>query len=142
MTFKTSVKIIDATDPALQALDDALALVTDWPIGARQALADSSKALEKRFLDGEAVASLVRLRARLVDRVLVALWRELAPELANDVELIAVGGYGRGELHPGSDIDLMLLLPKKLSKSGEAASQHSSQRSGTLAWKLATACAT
>ena len=116
-----SVKAIDATDPALQALDDALALVTNWPIGARQALADSSKALEKRFLDGEAVASLVRLRARLVDRVLVALWRELAPELANEVELIAVGGYGRGELHPGSDIDLMLLLPKKLSKSGEAA---------------------
>lgn len=52
--------------------------------------------------------TLVRQRAVLIDRILRALWRFRS--LSNEgVALIAVGGYGRGELHPHSDIDLLLL---------------------------------
>ena len=52
--------------------------------------------------------SLRRL-AQLVDGLLVQLWRQagFAPELT----LAAVGGFGRGELFPHSDVDVLVLLP-------------------------------
>jgi [protein-PII] uridylyltransferase len=60
----------------------------------------------------EAIEDLVRDRARLVDIALRAAWVRHAGRFAQDLALVAVGGYGRGELHPSSDIDVMVLLPK------------------------------
>ena len=53
-------------------------------------------------------ASLLRRHARLIDGILKALWRESAPP--RDAALVATGGYGRGELYPASDIDILILL--------------------------------
>ena len=88
-------------DPALARLRDSLAG------GARDALAVAGRELEERFRAGEDVTLLVRLRAALVDELVGALAARHG--LSADFSLVAVGGYGRGELHPCSDVDVMLL---------------------------------
>ena len=84
---------------------------------ARADLAASAESLKARFEAGEDVVKLVHARTGVIDSVLVGLWRDhvTAPGAA----LIAVGGYGRGELHPYSDIDVMLLLPDNVSREDE-----------------------
>jgi [protein-PII] uridylyltransferase len=48
----------------------------------------------------------------MVDLVLKRAWALHTGPGDREVALVAVGGYGRGELHPCSDIDVMILLPK------------------------------
>lgn len=62
-----------------------------------------------------AVDELVRERAELLDVLLEFVWnrfdwRVQSSFFAHEISLLAVGGYGRGELHPGSDLDLLILL--------------------------------
>ncbi|WP_252180095.1 [protein-PII] uridylyltransferase [Endozoicomonas sp. 4G] len=46
----------------------------------------------------------------LIDQMLITAWEQSAWDDAKHISLLAVGGYGRGELHPGSDIDILILL--------------------------------
>ena len=85
--------------------------------GKRAVLDAASEDLKRRFLKGESVVDLVHERAAIVDHVLRDLWHEQASELTGEVALVAVGGYGRGELHPFSDVDIMLLLPSDFDES-------------------------
>jgi [protein-PII] uridylyltransferase len=65
-------------------------------------------ALQVRFgqrADGPAV---LREHCRLIDRTLKDVWRQI--QLPAPLALLAVGGYGRGELYPHSDIDVLILL--------------------------------
>jgi [protein-PII] uridylyltransferase len=82
------------------------------PVVFRQVLDRGTDLLNERFVADEAIEDLVRDRARMVDVALRAAWVQHAGKFAGDLALIAVGGYGRGELHPSSDIDIMVLLPK------------------------------
>jgi [protein-PII] uridylyltransferase len=82
------------------------------PAVFRQVLDRGTELLRERFAADEDVEELVRDRALLVDIALRAAWKSHAGKFASDLALIAVGGYGRGELHPCSDIDIMVLLPK------------------------------
>ena len=65
-------------------------------------------------------AHVVELHAGLVDQLLIHAWQhhfESAPKRV-PMALVAVGGYGRGELHPGSDVDIMILLKRSSPKAG------------------------
>ena len=75
----------------------------------KTAMTQADKCLAKKFYDKEDVNELVRARAWVVDRLILHAWECLIPS-GEDVSLLAVGGYGRGELHPHSDVDLLILL--------------------------------
>src|SRR5881296_984255 len=61
-------------------------------------------ALQTRFRQTADGPMVLREHRRLVDRVLKDMWRQL--RLPAPLALLAVGGYGRGELYPHSDIDV------------------------------------
>ncbi len=105
--------------PFLDTLAATLQADTDRTASFRKALADGDAALKQRFADDEPVETLVRDRARVVDVVLRSAWKLHVGTREKDVNLIAVGGYGRGELHPCSDIDVLILLPKTEVPGGE-----------------------
>ncbi len=75
---------------------------------ARKRLEAGALALRTAYEARPRTAALLRGRSRQVDAEVIALWRECAP--SRQAALIAVGGYGRGELFPGSDVDLLVLL--------------------------------
>lgn len=80
------------------------------PIAAfRDTLAWGRERLYSLFHDGQPADSLVHARAHLVDEVLREAWLRFLPENPAGLTLAAVGGYGRGELLPHSDIDILLL---------------------------------
>lgn len=71
--------------------------------------------LDDAFRDGVDTQSLIEARALFMDTFIQLLWNSLGWNEQQSFCVIAVGGYGRGELHPHSDIDLLLLLDKEPS---------------------------
>ena len=61
---------------------------------------------------------LIRGLASAVDVTLHMLWEQ--SEMPAGAALVAVGGYGRGELFPYSDVDVLVLLPHAPSEDGDA----------------------
>ena len=68
-----------------------------------------NEALIPLFEEGYHARDLVHLRAQAIDLILQKAWAHFIKDTQN-IAFIAVGGYGRGELHPCSDVDLLFLL--------------------------------
>ena len=94
-----------------RSLDDRLAGVEPALICYKEFLLQGQQLLKGKFDDGAGAPVLVQARSWLVDQVLQRVWQQILSEHASAAGLVAVGGYGRSELMPGSDIDLLLLLP-------------------------------
>ncbi len=81
----------------------------------KSALASAGEILDQRFRNNEDIEDIVRNRAGVVDQILKLAWQlQQWPSL--EISLVAVGGYGRGELAPHSDIDLLILTRKTPDK--------------------------
>ena len=89
----------------------------------RETLADGSGIIKTRFLDKNNGAATVLEQAFLMDNIIKLahetivekLYRAPNPTQGEQLCIVAVGGYGRGELAPFSDIDLLFLLPYKIT---------------------------
>jgi len=78
----------------------------------RDALTSERASLALRFKEGVPASDLVRDSAAFIDALLAQAWRAHELPIDKGLALVAVGGFGRGELHPGSDIDLLILVNK------------------------------
>ena len=87
--------------------------------------------LERDFRDGHPVEQLVRLHADIIDQLLTRVWQDFGLAAQPQLALIAAGGYGRRELHPYSDVDLMILVDGELDTQSELVSAFL-----TLLWDL------
>ena len=74
----------------------------------RASLQAGRKELRAEFFASSRPYRLLHAHARLIDRTLKTLWHSAG--MPRDAALVAVGGYGRGELFPYSDIDILILL--------------------------------
>ena len=71
--------------------------------------------LKQQFEADKDIVQLVKQRATYVDEAIQSLWVQNV-DICEPICLLAVGGYGRGELHPYSDVDLLLLIDDSLSE--------------------------
>ncbi len=90
-----------------QALDQSAA-----PIPALKAILQQGNQKLRDQFESSPITELVAYRAQLIDEVLQRVWRYIFDD-SPDSSLVAVGGYGRGELHPCSDIDLLILVAEE-----------------------------
>ena len=105
--------VID-TDPLLTLeLPDAATLIEAPDKHAsrlfRETLSGVTSALYESSDQGVPVSQLLAARSRVVDLLLGCAWHRFMPD-PEAAALVAVGGYGRQELHPKSDVDLLVLV--------------------------------
>jgi [protein-PII] uridylyltransferase len=113
---------------ALAALPNRPAPVARW----KRELEAGRRALRAAYLEHGQPTRLLVAQARLTDRVLRGLWSEIDPPAG--CALLAIGGYGRGELFPHSDVDVVILLPRALADDAAARDRAAIERFVRLMW--------
>jgi len=81
----------------------------------KEYLQQTSDFFIQQFNQQQPIINMLNGRSYVVDCLLSHLWKQFMGEFQEQLSLIAVGGYGRSELHPFSDTDLLILAPNTLS---------------------------
>lgn len=76
----------------------------------KDSIQQKNEALAKKFNPRQSVAPLLLEKSLFIDEILVHCWNYFLQDQAQQLCLIATGGYGRNELFPCSDIDILILL--------------------------------
>jgi [protein-PII] uridylyltransferase len=89
----------------------------------KQAFAQARSAIDSLFRQNVPAAELLAWQSAVSDTLIVHLWEQHIPaESYAELALLAVGGYGRAELHPNSDIDILILTADNYTQADEAIS--------------------
>ncbi|MEZ0210999.1 MAG: [protein-PII] uridylyltransferase [Methylophilus sp.] len=76
----------------------------------REWFLESSQHIAAAYLAAPNAKHLLQQTTRHIDQLLREIWSTF--QLPDNVSLVAVGGYGRGDMFPHSDIDLLILMPE------------------------------
>jgi len=95
--------------PRLAAPAARAGVVGPSRLALRQYLLDYERDLAGAFRDGAGAQDIVHARAAAVERALAYAWHAWLGE-TTEAALVAAGGFGRGELFPCSDVDLLVLI--------------------------------
>ncbi len=79
---------------------------------------DAEKQLQECFENGQSIREVILSRSHLIDEALRFLWKHAELD-QTDLGLFAVGGYGRQEMLPYSDVDIMILSEDDLTPDQE-----------------------
>ncbi|WP_336937143.1 [protein-PII] uridylyltransferase [Acinetobacter modestus] len=79
---------------------------------------DVEKQLQESYENGQAIREVIKARSNSIDEALVFLWNH-AELNKTELGLFAVGGYGRREMLPYSDTDIMILSEDEISEEQE-----------------------
>ena len=112
-------KLFDKKIMTLLSLTDLVSLSSSKSYIDTTVLRDSLEQamiyLQEQFKENKDIIQLIKQRATFVDEAIKTLWIQNI-DIHQPISLIAVGGYGRGELHPYSDVDLLILIDDSLSE--------------------------